>query len=65
MNIKALISKDINEAEAILKAENIAYEIEEISGNKDKDILCDKCVIRVVEKQGSLVLTVTNFKTHI
>lgn len=65
MNIKALISKNINEAEAILKAENIAYQIEEIEGNKDKDILCDKCVIRVVEKQGSLVLTVTNFKTHI
>lgn len=65
MDIKKLISKNINEAEAILKAENIAYQIEEIAGNKDKDILCDKCVIRVVEKQGSLVLTVTNFKTHI
>ncbi|MGL5255753.1 MAG: hypothetical protein ACRC76_01855 [Proteocatella sp.] len=65
MDIKTLISKDINEVEAILKAENIAYQIEEIAGNKDKDILCDKCVIRVIEKQGSLVLTVTNFKTHI
>lgn len=65
MDIKSLISKTIEETEAILLKANIAYEIEEIKGYKDQEILCERRVIRAREVEGKLILTVTNFKTHI
>lgn len=65
MDIKSLISKDIKEVEALLQNENAVYEIEEIKGYKDQEILCETRVIRAREIEGKLILTVTNFKTHI
>ena len=65
MDIKSLISKDIKMAESILQKEGIEYLIEDIMGYKDQDILCDKCVIRAIEKNSIITLTVTNFKTCI
>ena len=65
MDIKSLISKDTQEVESLLQSENILYEIEEIKGYKDQEILCERRVIRVREINGKLILTVTNFKTSI
>lgn len=65
MDIKSLISKTLEEAENLLLKSNIVYEIEEIQGYKDQEILCEKRVIRVKELEQKLLLTVTNFKTHI
>lgn len=65
MDIKSLISKTLEEAENLLLKSKIVYEIEEIQGYKDQEILCEKRVIRVKELEQKLLLTVTNFKTHI
>ncbi len=65
MDIKSLISKDIKEVEKLLQNENAVYEIEEIKGYKDQEILCERRVIRAREIEGKLILTVTNFKTQI
>ncbi|WP_028829894.1 hypothetical protein [Proteocatella sphenisci] len=65
MDINDLISKRLEEAEEILKANKEKYKVEYTCGGKDADILKDMYVIRALRKPEGIILTLTGFKTKI
>ena len=60
-----LIGKSLAQAEERLRKESIPYEIIEISGGKDEELLQELHVVRIRDKKDYLELVVTGFKTSI
>lgn len=63
--IKSLLGKSLTEVEKELQKKKIPYRIEYSCGHKDKEILTEKYVIRVVSCEDHLKLTISMFQTQI
>lgn len=65
MNLQTLVALSLEEAEEILNKNCLKYEITEISGGKDDEILTQKYVVRATDIDNKIKLVVTRFKTSI
>lgn len=65
MNLQILVALSLEEAKEILNKNGLDYEITEISGGKDDEILTEKYVVRATNIDNKINLVVTRFKTSI
>ena len=65
MDIKILITRRLEEEQALLKDQGVKYEVEYTCGGKDKEILTQMHVIRAIQKPSGVLLTATGFRTSI